>query len=255
MPAQRSIDGALNVEQSFLRLLPAPSPDAVQEFTIQTSVPSAKYAYSGGVIEIATKSGTNELHGTAYEFLRNDALDARNFFSPTKTKRRRNQYGVAAGGPVRFPGYDGRNRTFWFFNFEQQKERLGAVTTTFVPTPRNSRATFRGWAGPSAIPSRIRTFPAPSFPSPSGPAGAKLHEGIRARVRRPDGNAILPGARHNNPTKVLARGDHSMGANQFSFRSFVTRLKNPSPTATCLISPISTRSIKATSTLLHTRAS
>jgi hypothetical protein len=79
------VDGALNVDQAFAQILPSPSPDAVQEFTIQTSVPSAQYGFASGVIEISTKSGTNQLHGSLYEFLRNDKLDARNFFLPEKT--------------------------------------------------------------------------------------------------------------------------------------------------------------------------
>ena len=99
------------------------------------------------------ESGTNDLHGSLYEFLRNDKLDARNFFLPTKTKRKRNQYGFAGGGPVFLPKlYDGRNRTFWFVNLEQQKEPLGAATTIFVPTEAQLRGDFsRLLAGRSAI--------------------------------------------------------------------------------------------------------
>ena len=78
------VDGSLNVDNVFQQLLPSPSPDAVQEFTIQTSVPSARYGYASGVIEISTRSGTNELHGSLYEFLRNDKLDARSFSCPRK---------------------------------------------------------------------------------------------------------------------------------------------------------------------------
>src|SRR5262249_22007909 len=83
---------------------------AVQEFTIQTSVASARYGYASGVIEVSTKSGTNRLHGSLYEFLRNDKLDARNFFLAQKIKRKRNQYGFAGGGPVFIPKlYDGQS--------------------------------------------------------------------------------------------------------------------------------------------------
>ena len=97
------LDGNLNVNTAYGEILPSPSPDAVQEFTVQTSVPSARYGWASGVIEVSTRSGTNGLHGSIYEFLRNDKLDARNFFLPTRTKRKRNQYGVAArrpGGPA-----------------------------------------------------------------------------------------------------------------------------------------------------------
>src|SRR5262249_16238217 len=62
------LDGALNIDQNFATVLPSPPPDAVQEFNIQTSLPSAKYTYSSGVIDVVTKSGTNKLHGAVYEF-------------------------------------------------------------------------------------------------------------------------------------------------------------------------------------------
>ena len=122
------LDGALNVDNVFQQILPSPSPDAVQEFTTQVSSASAKYGYAAGVIEVSTKTGTNGLHGTVYEFLRNMDLDARNFFLPSKTNRKRNQYGFTLGGPVFIPKlYNGRNRTFWFLNLEQQKEALGTA--------------------------------------------------------------------------------------------------------------------------------
>src|SRR5574340_359049 len=131
------VDGALNVDNVFQQTLPLPSPDAVQEFTIQTSVPPAKYGYAAGVIETSTKSGTNALHGSFYEFFRNDKLDARSFFLARKAKRKRNQYGFAGGGPVYLPKlYDGRKQTFWFLNLEQQKEPLTSSVTIFTPTER-----------------------------------------------------------------------------------------------------------------------
>ena len=78
------LDGALNVDNVFQQILPTPSPDAVQEFTTQVSSASAKYGFAAGVIEVTTKSGTNDLHGAVYEFLRNMDLDARNFFCPPR---------------------------------------------------------------------------------------------------------------------------------------------------------------------------
>ena len=74
------LDGNLNVNTAYGDILPSPSPDAVQEFSVQTSVPSARYGWASGVVEVSTRSGTNSLHGSLYEFLRNDKLDARNFF-------------------------------------------------------------------------------------------------------------------------------------------------------------------------------
>src|SRR5215472_11358869 len=95
--------------------------DAVSEFTVLTLNQGAEYGRtSGGVISAITRSGTNQFHGSAYEFLRNSALDARNYFDPpTIAPFRRNQFGVSAGGPIR------RDRTFIFGDYEGLRQSLG----------------------------------------------------------------------------------------------------------------------------------
>jgi hypothetical protein len=116
-----------------------PSPDAVQEFTVQVNGLPAEYGrVGGGVINIATRSGTNRVHGTAREFLRNSALDANNFFAnkngvPLQSFKR-NQYGFSIGGPVYLPKiYNGKNRTFFFVDLERTNERSPVSTTTTLP--------------------------------------------------------------------------------------------------------------------------
>jgi len=116
-----------------------PSINTVQEFKLSNSTFSAEYGHtSGTVVNIATRSGTNELHGEAFEFLRNDALDAKNFFdNPTLRipPFKRNQFGAAAGGPFWIPGlYDGRDKTFWFFSYEGLRQRQGITFSRQVPT-------------------------------------------------------------------------------------------------------------------------
>lgn len=93
--------------------------DAVQEFKVQSGSMSAEYGFTlGGVINMATKGGGNLFHGSLSEFFRNDKLDARNAFSPTRVPYKYNQWGVAVGGPVILPKlYNGKNKTFWFFNY------------------------------------------------------------------------------------------------------------------------------------------
>ncbi|MCL5743616.1 MAG: carboxypeptidase regulatory-like domain-containing protein, partial [Acidobacteria bacterium] len=97
-----------------------PSVDAVEEFSVQTNALAAEYGrIGGGVINIATKQGTNQFHGTAREFLRNSKMDSNDFFSNRAgvplSSFKRNQYGFSAGGPVFLPRvHDGRNRTFFF---------------------------------------------------------------------------------------------------------------------------------------------
>jgi hypothetical protein len=104
--------------------------DAVREFRVLTNAYSAEYGgVAGGVITIVTKSGTNDFQGTAFEFLRNDNLDARNFFDPAKKPEfKRNQWGFAAGGPMI------KNRTFFFGATEWLREQLGRTIVTTVPS-------------------------------------------------------------------------------------------------------------------------
>lgn len=137
------LDGAVNSAPVHNEIAVVPMADAVAEFRVETSALKAEFGQSsGGVINVVTKSGTNELHGSFYEFLRNDALDARNAFAVQPDPRtgrikqvlRYNQFGGTVGGPVRIPGvYDGRNRTFFFAGYEQWRfratgnPRLGTV--------------------------------------------------------------------------------------------------------------------------------
>jgi hypothetical protein len=225
------VDGALNVDQAFAQILPSPSPDAVQEFTIQTSVPSAQYGFASGVIEISTKSGTNQLHGSLYEFLRNDKLDARNFFLPEKTKRKRNQYGVAVGGPVYIPKlYDGRNRTFWFVNFEQQKEPLGAATTIFVPTPEQLRGDFSGTSRAIKDPLTNQNFPNNQIPlNRLDPLALNFIKSYVPAAQDQLGTYRYQRPNDNNPTQFLGRGDQIIGggSQQLSGRMFITRRVGP----------------------------
>ncbi|MCI0621657.1 MAG: TonB-dependent receptor [Acidobacteria bacterium] len=113
-----------------------PSIDAVQEFKIQTGTFSAEFGFQAGAnINIVTKSGTNTLHGTLFNFLRNDKMDARGFFPTSKPKLRQNQFGGTVGGPVYLPKiYDGRNRTFFFSNYEGIRIRQEAFGRFIVPT-------------------------------------------------------------------------------------------------------------------------
>ena len=118
-----------------------PSIEALQEFKIQTNAYSAEYGRSSGAVVNATiKSGTNSLRGSVYEFLRNDALDANNFFSnllgAPKPERKRNQFGGAAGGPIV------RNRTFWFADYEGLRDQEGIPRVRLVPTADEKAGLF-----------------------------------------------------------------------------------------------------------------
>jgi hypothetical protein len=100
-----------------------PNLDSIEEFRLITNSFDAEYGkFSGAVVNAITKSGTNGFHGDAFEFLRNDKLDARNFFAPSKSELRRNQFGYAAGGPF------WKNKLFWFSDYQGTRQVQGAET-------------------------------------------------------------------------------------------------------------------------------
>ena len=111
--------------------------DAIQEFNIQTNGVSAEFGrFNGGVINLTTRAGSNEFHGSMWEFFRNEALNSRNYFARPPQKKpefRRNQYGAAIGGPII------RNRTFFFVDYQGVKQAIGTVRTSTVPTLWNGR--------------------------------------------------------------------------------------------------------------------
>ena len=140
----------------------SPSLDSVTEFTVDTSGFKAEYGHAGGgVITFVSKSGANELHGSAYDFLRNDKLDARNFFEQNKMIYRQNDFGATFGGPVYLPKlYNGRNRTFFFVSYEGFRNRQGLPTagatgssgvsqTSTIPTPEMYEGDFSRWVNAS----------------------------------------------------------------------------------------------------------
>ena len=113
--------------------------DAIQEFSVLTSTYAAEYGRtSGGVVNAITRSGTNAFHGSAYEFLRNSALDARNFFDRTASPLpfKRNQFGGSVGGPVV------KNKTFFFFDYEGYRERLALTINSLVPSDAARQGTI-----------------------------------------------------------------------------------------------------------------
>ncbi len=145
------IDGVESQSLTFGGYGLQPPPDAVQEFKIQTNIYNAAFGrYAGSTINLVTKSGANEIHGTVYEFLRNDKLDARNFFATNQTNPvtgaeipgsarpefRRNQFGFGAGGPIR------KNKTFFFGNYEGFRAIKGLSLGSLIPTDAEKAGDF-----------------------------------------------------------------------------------------------------------------
>ena len=146
-----TLDGVTNTDIDFNTYILQPSVDALQEFKVQTGIYPAEFGREAGQVNVSTKPGTNEYHGTMSEFLRNDKLDARPYDfssasrsatnpSPGKQPYRQNQYGYTLGGPIRIPKiYNGKNRLFFMSNFEGYKSRLttSSLGTTLTGPMRN----------------------------------------------------------------------------------------------------------------------
>jgi hypothetical protein len=159
--------------------------EAVREFQVLTNSFSAEYGHhTGGVINAATKSGTNLLHGSAFEFHRGDSLDAKNYFDTVKPPFQRNQYGFSVGGPIV------RSKTFFFTTYEALRERLGATNIFTVPS-----ASVRSGAVAAGIKPWLDVYPMPN--------GAALGT-TRGEFRRVD-------TRNTNEHYVMGRIDQQLG--------------------------------------------
>jgi outer membrane receptor protein involved in Fe transport len=129
-------------------LIFTPTVDTVAEFKVETNALSAEYGrYNGGVINIILKSGTNTVHGSAYEFIQNSVADANNFFNNRAgiplAALKQNQFGFTLGGPIVIPHvYDGRNKTFFFGDYEGFRETVASPTSFTVPTALEREGNF-----------------------------------------------------------------------------------------------------------------
>ena len=148
--------------------------ETVQEFRVETNAYGAEYGrMSGGQINVITKAGSNTLRGTAYEFHRNDALDAKNYFDPgDKPPFTRNQFGVTIGGPVR------RDSLFYFVGYEGLRENLGRTITSAVPDLNARRGLLPDTANPGQfLTVGVNAAVAPYISAYPEPNGASLNDG------------------------------------------------------------------------------
>src|SRR5579862_1495949 len=130
----------------------SPSIEAIDQFTVITNGYKAEYGHAGGgSLTFVSKSGTNQLHGSAYEFLRNNDFDANNWFSNRSgipiSIYKQNDFGVTAGGPIYIPKIvHGKDRSFFFFSYEGFRNRTGANGSVFtIPTPEMYNGDFTKW--------------------------------------------------------------------------------------------------------------
>ncbi len=148
--ANYTLDGITNTDVDFNTYIVLPSVDALQEFKVQSGIYPAEFGREAGQINVSTKPGTNSFHGAVFEFLRNNALDARSYDflsskrsatnpSPASTPYRQNQYGFTLGGPIWIPKvFNGKNRLFFMSNFEGFKSRTttNSLATTMTAAMR-----------------------------------------------------------------------------------------------------------------------
>jgi outer membrane receptor protein involved in Fe transport len=162
------LDGVANVSLGGNTLNARPNVDAVQEFKIQTSNFSAEFGRnSGSVITVVTKSGTNTLSGNAWEFLRDDKFQARNFFAVTDPPPlSQNQFGATLGGPLVIPGlYSGKNKTFFFGSYEGFRLERGLTRQTIVATERERAGDFGFLSRQLIDPATGQPFPGNQIPA------------------------------------------------------------------------------------------
>ncbi|MCB9384093.1 MAG: TonB-dependent receptor [Bryobacterales bacterium] len=218
-------DGVYAIDPTLNSFTFTPPVDAIEEFRLQTANADAGLGRnSGGQVAVALKRGGNQFHGSVYEFLRNDALDARNFFDRPDAAQpalRRNQFGFSLGGPVV------RRSTFFFGDFEGLRERRAVTRTTNTPTAAERQGDF----SQSALPQPIDFSTFQLFPNAQVPA-AYLHpvgQGVAALYPLPNRAAVgqnfvsAPTLR-DDTNKFDIRLDQRLGAGTLSGRySFADR--------------------------------
>ena len=226
------LDGGSNNDHYSNAPNPTPNPDALQEFSVQTNNFSAEYGRNlGAVVNAVTKSGTNQFHGSAFEYLRHHSVNASNFFTPGRSDGlKRNQFGATVGGPLWLPeklfgpaGYNGRDRTFFFFSFQGTRQRQApAGSTAIVPTEAQRRGDF------SSFTTQLRNPFNNGQPFPNNQIPTNLFNPIAKKIideRLPLPTEASGLLRYSVPIKLddnqyLARADHQIGANHRIYGRF-----------------------------------
>ena len=228
------LDGADHNDTHSNVNLPFPFPDALQEFSVETSGLSARYGLqSGAVVNVVTKSGTNQIHGNLFEFVRNGNFNARNFFAPGQDSLRRNQFGGTIGGPIR------KDKLFFFAGYQGTRERTAPPQSiAFVPTQATINGDFSTLASAACQSSGVaRAIVDPStrvpfpnnFISPtrfSAPAVALLK--VIPTSTDPCGRLTYSIPNPNDENQFVSRGDWQQSSKHSIFgRFFIADFSNP----------------------------
>jgi Carboxypeptidase regulatory-like domain/TonB-dependent Receptor Plug Domain len=202
------LDGASNNDTFNTGFVMRPPPDAIQEFKIQTHSYSAEFGRNAGsVVNVVTKAGTNALHGAAWEFNRDDALQARNFFAPAnqdKPKLKQNQFGGAVGGPLM------KNKLFGFGYYEGYRNTRGNTSNVVVLSDAQRNGDFSGGA---VIRDPQTGLPFPGNVIPAGridPAARKLLDQFVPRANTPPNRYIVSPDTRDNRDSIGTRFDYQL---------------------------------------------
>ena len=218
------LDGGLNEDPYTEVANIFPNPDAIQEFSFQTNSYSAKFSgRGGGIVNAATRSGANEFHGSAFEFLRNHVLNARNFFATADDGLKRNQYGFSLGGPVQ------RNKTFFFASWQGTKLRsIPTQNVAVTPTAAQLSGDFSAIGTQLVDPTTNTPFPGNQVPtSRFDPIAMKVLSTVP--VGAPGtGLAFYPSFTRTDDNQWVGRVDHNFGDKFRVFARYIyDRLDQP----------------------------
>ena len=234
------MDGADNNDTYMNTNLPFPDPDAIQEFNVQTGNMSAEYGNAvSGVVDIVTKSGTNQFHGDGFDFVRNYLFDARNYFAPTRDTLKQNQFGVTLGGPIK------KDKLFFFGSYQGTRTRTAPNgLIAFVPTSAERTGNFGELCstydstGLCTDPAGFQlTNPNTGAPIPYNnltAAGLTLSTAAQNLVKylptpNPGGDELnyLGAANNTNDDQALGRIDYIRGKHHLSGKYFYTKFIEP----------------------------
>lgn len=211
------LDGALNEDALTEVANVFPNPDAIQEFSFDTNNYSAKFGgRGGGVMNAVTKGGTNQFHGSAFEFLRNGRMNARNFFAPVRDGLKRNQFGLTVGGPVQ------KDKTFFFFSYQGTKLRVPASFNTATSITAAERA------GDFSQVRKQLVNPNGNVPFPNNQVPIALFDTIALKLlsQQPTGApgtglVLYPSRQVQDDTQLVGRADHQFGSKLRIYGSYL----------------------------------
>jgi hypothetical protein len=234
---QFTIDGVTNMELGSQNINISPPLEAIEEFKVQSNNPGAEFGgFGGAIVNLTMRSGTNEIHGSLFEYIRNEKLNARTFFAATKPGFKTNQFGGTVGGPII------KNKAFFFGDYQGMRMRQGSTTTANVPTQSMRQGIFSTAEGFPTI-----YDPSGGMPFPDNTIPASRFDQVAAKVKNLWPEATQAATAYNNgpvsnftqnlskqetQNQVDLKGDYQLGTKVRFFvrESFVRRqLIMPSP--------------------------